>query len=303
MRPIIQDQVRRECRAMVRHMLAEGKDLPSWVVGAVASAEVSVTERSFEELCQIHAQLADLVAPARPASILLVEAEAPRGLGRLRGPLGILGQLALLNILFLVALLGLALSPHVNQDPTAGDFFNSNGMPLLVNLAFIVAAAGLGVSFGTLFEIQDRVLRRTFDPVSVLIYWTRLPLGIVSGVFLSNLLIGSIGGQNSLAKPLLALLGGFSAPLVHRLLTRLLDTVAKVVGSSGADIAEGNRSGDQAPGAALSKPRPRPAAEPAVELTDLTDHNGHNNVHLMERRTPEEWAPGGAPPARTVEDT
>lgn len=295
LRPIIQDQVRRECRAMVRHLLASGKDLPPWIVSAVASAETSVSERSFQELCLIHTQLADLVAPARPASILLVETEAPRGVGRLRGPLGILGQLALLNIVFLVALLGLALSPDVNEDPSAGDFFDSHGVPLLANLAFIVAAAGLGVSFGTLFEIQDRVLKRTFDPVSVIIYWTRLPLGIVSGVFLSNLLVGSIGGQNGLAKPLLALLGGFSAPLVHRLLTRLLDTVAKVVGSSTADMEERNRSGGRPPAPGLDGPRPRPTGDPRDEPMDLAEHGDDPAEDGPDRRTPDGSTPIGRP--------
>jgi hypothetical protein len=293
LRPIIQEQVRRECRAMVRHLLAAGHDLPSWIVLAVAKAEVSVPERAFDELCQIHTYLADLVAPARPASILLVESEVPRGMGRMRGPLGILGQLAVLNMVFLLALLGLALSPYVNEDPSAGDFFDSQGLPLLANLGFIVAAAGLGVSFGTLFEIQDRVIRRTFDPVCVVIYWTRLPLGIVSGVFLSNLLVGSLGSQNGLAKPLLALLGGFSAPLVHRLLTRLLDTVAKVVGSSASDAEVRNRSDGQPPGAGLGGPPPRPVDLPRNDHTDLAEHAENDDEH------PPDSDPSDGSPART----
>jgi hypothetical protein len=293
MRPIIQDQVRRECRAMVRHLLGRGEDVPPWIVSAVASAEVSVSEGTFEELCHIHTHLGNLVAPARPASILLVETETPRGLGRFRGPLGILGQLALLNLVFLLALLGFALSPYVNESPEAGDFFDSQGVPLMANLAFIVAAAGLGVSFGTLFEIQDKVLRRTFDPVCVVIYWTRLPLGIVSGVFLSNLLVGSIGGENGLAKPLLALLGGFSAPLVHRLLTRLLETVAKFVGSSTTDPEERKGSGGMAPGAGST-----PAAGPREEPKDPAQ-GGQVDADPPRRRTPPEPTANGMTPSGT----
>ena len=64
-------------------------------------------------------------------------------------------------------------------------------------------------------------------------YWARYVLGIVAGLLLSELLatliepnkIKEFGNTSYLLKPILAILGGFSANLVYQILNRLVETV------------------------------------------------------------------------------
>ncbi len=58
-------------------------------------------------------------------------------------------------------------------------------------------------------------------------YWTRIALGLTAGLMLAELIpIQDVAsGGPLMGKPLLALLGGFSASLVYRVLAKLVDTV------------------------------------------------------------------------------
>jgi hypothetical protein len=63
---------------------------------------------------------------------------------------------------------------------------------------------------------------------------TTVVLGLIAGVVLAILLAHVLGsaddGSQRFSQPLLALLGGFSAPAVHNIVSRLVDTLGTLVG-------------------------------------------------------------------------
>ena len=112
--------------------------------------------------------------------------------------------------------------------------FANHGLPLLLNEAFLFSAAGMGASFAALFTATRYIQEGTYDPTYEVSYWTRFILGLMAGMILAVLIplnSNAPQGQNAtmtiniFAKPLLALLGGFSASLVYRILNYVLAAV------------------------------------------------------------------------------
>jgi hypothetical protein len=92
-----------------------------------------------------------------------------------------------------------------------------------------------------LFAVQQYVRRRSFETNYFWVYLIRLLLGVVAGVLLANL------GLKALAKPeavpklgpwVIALLGGYSADAVRRVLDRLVEIIVTAVGGTDTSAAE-----------------------------------------------------------------
>ena len=213
---------------MARHALATGRALPEWTVellAAIESREEPAATR-LPELVRTHQELAALVAPALPQALVLLERERRRG-GILRsfGPVRLVRQLILASALFLGAFVASSLSPYV--DAAGGDVFETSGSALLANQLFLLSAAGVGASFAALFRVNRYLTEGTYDPRYDASYWIRFLLGLIAGVVLAALI--PVGGQYS--RPLLALGGGFAAPVVYRVLTRIVEGLESVGGS------------------------------------------------------------------------
>ena len=116
--------------------------------------------------------------------------------------------------------------------------FESNGIPLLLNLLFLLTAAGLGACFAALFQANRYIADCTFDTKFESSYWIRLILGLMAGLILSQMIPLS-EGSNAIAvtKPTLAMLGGFSAAVVYRIMHRLVEAVESLVKGETRDIA------------------------------------------------------------------
>ena len=82
-------------------------------------------------------------------------------------------------------------------------------------------------SFAVLFEVNQYTLKAAFDPSYEPFYWTRFTLGLIAGVLLAEMVPEDPGKPlyHGVAKPTLALLGGFSASVVYRILVRLRNTL------------------------------------------------------------------------------
>jgi hypothetical protein len=227
------------CEAMVRYALASGKAVPESVVVAVqdaiqASSDGGGPARDLDRLVRAHAELVHIVAPATPRTILLLSRERESRLAML-GPVRLVRHMLIVVIVLLAAFVLLATSPEVNHG--SGDIFTSSGMPLLLNELFLLTAGGLGAAFSSLFTASRYIKAGTYDPKHESTYWLRLILGLMAGLLLPALI--PMGDAGELSKPLLALLGGFSASVLYRILERLVQTVESLVrGETHAQQAE-----------------------------------------------------------------
>jgi hypothetical protein len=222
---VLRTQLRAEIHAMLRYAFANGLTLPATV--ARAAVVLQDEEAPLSHLSPLHGQLTKLVAPARPGTLRLLHADdAPSGLAVILGPLVNLRRLTLAAFACTLAFIGMSVSPLVDASLMAGDIYSLSGARQLAAMGFLLSAAGLGSTFQALFTAQGYVTAATYDPVYDGSYWVRIGLGFVAGLMLAVLVpINTDGGSPTVEKPMLALLGGFSASLVYRILQRMVDTV------------------------------------------------------------------------------
>jgi hypothetical protein len=223
------DELRENCDAMARHALHSGVPVPVSVVAVSERARVRDPTLDLRHLMQAHDRLLRIVAPATPRTIRLLD-------NRPTGVLGALGPVRLIRHMFVAALILLALfillasAPQVNT--TSGDILSSSGWTVLVNELFYLAAGGIGAAFAALFRAYLYVAEGTYDPKYESSYWIRFTLGLIAGVLLPALV--PVGDAASpVTRPVLALVGGFSAALVYTILQRLVDVVGSLF--QGAD--------------------------------------------------------------------
>jgi hypothetical protein len=134
------------------------------------------------------------------------------------------------GVISLVALIWLSTSPHVTGQNNTSDMLVSSGVPLLLNELFFLAAAGLGASFATLFKAHRYIIDGTYDPKYDTLYWSRFILGMIAGLILVEFVpIDTTNHSMPVSRPILAILGGFSASVVYQILSRLVDSVGSIV--------------------------------------------------------------------------
>lgn len=225
----------------MRYALASGSRLPVWVVDAVRRFSLvadAPTDADFDALLRARAELVRIVAPATPRTILLVSEGRQSRLSML-GPVRLVRQMLLAVLVLLAAFVLLAMSPEVNES--SGDVLNASGVEVLLNELFFLAAGGLGAAFSALFTAYRYISDGTYDPKYESSYWVRFILGLMAGLLLPALIpLGADGGE-SFSRPLLALLGGFSASVLYRILERLVSTVESLVRTDSGDARGGER--------------------------------------------------------------
>jgi hypothetical protein len=117
---------------------------------------------------------------------------------------------------------------------------SNDGWNLLLVQLFLLSAAGAGACFANLFDILKAVSNMTILPTFSSEYWVKLALGIIAGLLLAELIpvadaaaaAGSeavLGSSSSFQKPLVALIGGFSASILYTILNRLTETLENLV--------------------------------------------------------------------------
>lgn len=153
---------------------------------------------------------------------------------RFLGPNSVVRNLTLSNLFFMLAFLGISLHPLINLDTLELSIYQQSGFPLLLKLSFLMASAGLGASFGALFDVWDEIKSNRFDPAGESVHWMKIGLGIVAGVALTEIFQTSAsvsdGATSSVA--LIALVGGFSAGLLHVALSRMVNAVKSIFAPS-----------------------------------------------------------------------
>jgi hypothetical protein len=233
--PGLRDQILRECTEMVRYALSSGTRVPTALVEAVETARTAPAASDLAALTGAHERLAKIVAPATPRALVLFAEEdhEQKGPLRLPGPVRLVRRMALAALVSVTLFIASSLSHSVTHGST--DVLDSWGWDLLVNELFWLASAGVGASFAMLFQVNEFIVNRSYDPKYESSYWIKFLIGVISGFILVALIPldglegsqqgGTADAARSLAQPTLAMLGGFSASAVYRILTRLMNTV------------------------------------------------------------------------------
>ncbi|HEX6039494.1 hypothetical protein [Longimicrobium sp.] len=218
-----------ECVAMTRYLLASGAGVPADLVAQVdACSSASGGPADAASLANVHQRLVRLVHPAKPGSIVyLQEVAANRPSRSTLGTVPVVRQILGISLVCLAAFIGLGVFGSV-ATARNGALVESVAVRVFLQEIFWMSAAGLGASFATLFEVNQQITGRTYDPTTAPWLWVRLTLGVVAGFVLVALVpMGEAGGRGAhpMAKPTLAMLGGFSAPVVYLALNRLVESV------------------------------------------------------------------------------
>jgi hypothetical protein len=222
----------RQCEAMTRYAFGNGKSVPGDIVEMLQTFSTQQpsngTTLDVKQLASVHDRLCQIVAPASPATIQLFEKAATGGPAKqLLGPVPLIRRMMALAGFFLVGILLISLSPDVTGKAADSDMFEASGWTLFLNEVFLLCAAGLGATFAALFQVNRYIVNCTYDPKYEACYWIKFVLGMIAGFMLSELIDihSTAATSGDLTRPVLAMVGGFSATVVYRILTRLTETI------------------------------------------------------------------------------
>lgn len=223
--PDVREQLLHECVAMVKYALASGMRVPAAAAAAVEQGRAAGADAAdVAALTRVHDQLSKLVAPATPRALLLMGDEHARNRLPMLGPVGLVRRMMIAAVASMVVFIGVSLTTYVNNDTTIQ---TGEGWGLLAVELFWLSAAAMGASFAMLMQVSTYVVNRNYDPKYEASYWIKFFLGVMAGFILVSLVpVTEIQGSTvNIVKPTIALLGGFSASAVYRILTRLVETL------------------------------------------------------------------------------
>ncbi len=236
-----------ECFAMVKHLSADGKSIPdcSNLILNFDKADCYNSNLNEQQVVKLHNELSKFVAPARPQTLNLLQKEAQKNQTfSFLGSVTLVKRLMLVAIISLVLFIAISLSSHINGKTIDQSIYDNSSIELFIVLSFYLTSASLGAAFSNLFQANNHIKSNTFDPKYESSYWIRYVLGIIAGFLLAVLIpLPESITQNKettnieiLSKPLLAMLGGFSAALVYRILFRMVFAVESIFIGKQSDI-------------------------------------------------------------------
>lgn len=214
------------------HLCGSGQAVPADVVPALQLLDAG--ERvPIEALLAAHAMLCEHVHPARPSTLALLSrrgAFSDRGSTLVAVP--ITRHMLIIAVSALVGAVLVGMSPEISSDPAAGNPLTAGGLPYLVNHLYFMLTAALGAAFYAVTTLTAQITAGTYDPKNDAAYWTRIVLGVMAGTILSSMLEVPEGSNlHHVGRNALALLGGFSAELVNKILLRMVESVQSVFGA------------------------------------------------------------------------
>lgn len=227
-----------ECKAMTRYSLASGDTVAPDLLASlhVIDAKSEIDGDTIKQLVVIHRMLCNAVTPATPSGIIAIQSNThSNNSAHFLGPIPLVSHLTIITILFLCTLIGTSLSDSVNYESINHGLLSAAGLSLVLNLLFLLSCSGLGGCFSLLYKLNQFVIDANYDSKFDSTYWVRLLLGIVAGLFIVELLPKELflnpenTTVNQFGKPALALLSGFSATMVYRVLQRLVDTIESFI--------------------------------------------------------------------------
>lgn len=238
-------QLIEECHAMMAFAFRKGLQVPESTVMMLHQLDLTDKDATgARDLARVHNRLAELVSPAKPETIWLMAEESHKGswllfLGRVK----LIRKMMLVAISSLVALIALSLSSYINNENMVASMFDMEGTRLLYVQAILLAAAAIGASFSALFKANSYVTAGCYDPKYESSYWVRFVVGLIAGIILTQLIPIDLkavadataaqhrGTEISQAalRITMALVGGFSANLVYKILDRVVETIQSFI--------------------------------------------------------------------------
>ncbi|MCJ8272467.1 MAG: hypothetical protein MJK04_24090 [Psychrosphaera sp.] len=246
-------RLEKECQAMALHAFAKGLSVPVSVMKALAQeTQVDKTEQRVIRLTTIHNRLSELVSPAKPETIVLMADEKAKASPFLfLGSVPLIRRMMLMAITSLLLLITLSLSPYINNENMVASMFDMKGTELLFVQSILMVSAAIGASFAALFKANSYVTDGSYDPKYESSYWVRFVVGLIAGIILTQLIpinldavadaagATSAGGVSHAALRItMALVGGFSANLVYKVLDRIVETVQSFISPQVAEDSQ-----------------------------------------------------------------
>jgi hypothetical protein len=250
----VEETLLREIEAMVLFALESGLDVPPEALARQQHAAPDAPPPDARtdplvRLAALHQTLTQLIAPARGSTlVLLAEQRRCHSVLHAFGPVPQVRWMLASAVLALLLLLGTALSGDVNPENVSKGLLNLQGHRLIAVELFLVAASAVGATLANLKRLNRYISECNYDPRYDSSYWTRLVMGLISGVILSQVVFGALVGPDGagagadaanspvgnallgFGQPILAILGGFSADLVHDVLTHLIGVIGNALG-------------------------------------------------------------------------
>lgn len=249
-------------------------------------ATQGLTEEELEDLASNHQQLRRIVAPATPQALLLIESERKKNsFLSFIALVPIVRHILVISVFFLCAFILIGQLDIVNQANVAKGILTSSGIETIAVLMYLISCAGLGACFTSLYGLTKYVSDANYDPRYNSTYWASILLGIIAGLFISELFYASLvdnedgaepGGLSTitaLGKPALALLGGFSANMVHGILQRLVDAIGSIFRADQGAIVKAQRSQEAGELKQKQDQLHMNTANQLVALSELMEHD------------------------------
>jgi len=260
----------REALAMARYALASGLSVPTAAADSIEKLRFADPNEpvSMGPLVKAHDQLSRLVAPATPRALLAMGDEHVTT-SRIEwlGSVPLVRRMLCASVAAVLVFVALSITKVTNTDSgPALSFANSYGWPLLANELFWMSSAAIGASFAMLMQVNGYIVKRTYDPKYEPTYWIKFILGIMAGFILVALVPipenAAREGGGSMLLPTMAMLGGFSASAVYRILAKLVESAEAVFRGSAVDeLAQRERAAQTRAAEEMSQARMKLAAQ------------------------------------------
>ncbi|WP_299336272.1 hypothetical protein [uncultured Psychroserpens sp.] len=219
------DEMSKEINNMLSYAVYNGININTDINSLIQDSNV-------DDLINVHNLLCKNIAPATPKSIEFSKKLHEKSKSRfVLGSLPLVRNLIILAVLFLVIFIITGLSPNVNNDSLDKGIMHNNGMKLLLNIGYLSAIAGLGVTFYLLKSVSNSLKKGTLLPEESIEYMAQVILGIIAGLLLSEILSVYITDPNSINlfnKSVLALIGGFSSDAIFSMLQGVIDRIKSI---------------------------------------------------------------------------
>ncbi len=255
------------CELMFDYLIEKGKKVPDWIGSSLSSINLKTSKLKIEhedkiksnklnkeKTLELQLKIADAVEPdkdtiakmlneltmlCQPATPCSLENTIPKA--KLFGGWGPMFTPFIRDIwlISIICLVGYVIFSYVNAS------YPDNIIYLQLLLMF---SAFLGACFYTLNTAKRYVLARTFDDYYIANYYSRIIIGVIAGIILANIIKVNYfptPGQDvgskilfQMTPSLFALLGGFSAEAVVKILNRLVAMLMTLVEGETKDVIE-----------------------------------------------------------------